>query len=218
MALTINQEILQYSSKVLKIDELTGQYDPANNPGGFGVDGTSNIAPNINEIADIGDDKGIAILLEVGGSTYACTTSTADILARGFPNLTRQPYLLQASEFGLEKFPDGDTKVTIQYSGEHNWNNNGTSEVVGFSSLKTTRIFCLAQAECCLIKLANNIPTNPKPGTFCSSDEAKAFNKAELLFNMIQNFVANQQWDRATESLIQLQTVCTSQNASCDGC
>lgn len=217
MALTIDYSGAQINSKILQLTDLTGLYDPTNNPGGYGVDGVSNIAPNIVDIQDIGDDKGILIVFEKDGVLKTCSLSTADILARGWPNLYKTPLVLLASDFGLDKFPDGKCTVTVKISGVHNYSDNGNTTEIGFASEVSHILFLTAQAECCVIKMANKVP-DTTGSNFCKSSEAKAFQYASLLMDQIKNFASNKQWDMANKTLAKLQVHCISEKSDCDGC
>jgi hypothetical protein len=217
MALTIDFSGQQISSKIMQVIDLTGVYDPTNNPGGFGVDGVSNIAPNIVDIQDIGEDRGILITFEKNGILSECQLTTTEILARGWPNFYKTPLVLLASDFRLDEFPDGKCTVTVKISGVHNYSDNGGTTQIGFASEKSHILFLTAKAECCHIKMANKVP-EMTPGTFCKSKEAKAFQYATLLMDIINNYKSNRQWDKAESVLTKLQAHCISEKSDCDGC
>jgi len=214
-ALQLKIEVAQFNSKILLVTSTTAVYDVVNNPSGWGVNGDANIAPNIADIADIGETPGIIFLLEMGGVKYSYS-ATSIIRSQGWPNLTRTPLALIPENFGLTVFPDGKCTVTAQVAGNHEYDSGSGILTEGFTSVTTVIIYLTAQAECCVSKMAHGITKTD--GNFCDDDAVKLFNEAQTLLAMIQQQVIAKEWQNADENLARLQALCISQKSSCNGC
>lgn len=205
----------QYSKTKLLITEQTGIYDAVGNTTGFGVDNTDP-NPDISDIQDIGDTKGIVFYLETidGAYTYDIT---ADIQARDFPNTNGVQYVLESSYFGLEKYPDGPTSLTIRYSGQYEHDDGlGSMVTESFVSEYTQKLFAYKISECCVEKLALAVESHDGV-KFCDEPSVKVFRKAKVVFDRMKIIGDSGNYNLASEILTEMQSVCAGEGA-CNGC
>lgn len=214
MALVLKIRAEQYSKSKIDLYCESGAYDASSNPTGFG-NGVLDPNPDISEIADIGDTKGIVIMLTIGGSIYTWD-DTAAILLRGWPNIYNQKLILEASSFGLIVFPDGKCEVTVRISGEFTYFDGSENVVEGFVAEDTEIIYLTKVVQCCVEKLAAAIPLETKI-QFCENKKAKAFNYADLILKRMIHSIEARAWADANQSLSLLQEVCLSEGVcGCD--
>jgi hypothetical protein len=217
MALELQYNALQNSQKTLFVYDETGIFDPTSRPGAWGVDGLANAQPNIADIQDILDVKGITIVLVQNGISYNYNKTTADILALGFPNIYRQKLVLESSDFGLEKFIDGKATLIIKVAGKHEYTSGAGTIEDGFASEVSMILYFTKGVECCIDTLASKVDWTSRE-KFCKEPTVKAFISAQDHLSIINAFVAEKNYIKADLALKELQTICTTQKASCNAC
>ena len=214
--LKINTPAEQHSLKILYLTDRTGIFDAATNPEAWGVSGASNAIPNIADVVDIDDTKGIVIVLEQAGVFYTYNKSTVDIKNLGFPNTNNQRIALEASGFGLEYFSDGKATLTVRVSGIHSYlDPSNVSIEEGFVSEYTQILYFTKGVECCRDKAARDVKWNPSIN-FCSDKSTKYFNAVQTHFEILQAFINDKNFIDADYALAELKTLCV--NSKCKGC
>lgn len=208
MALDLQIAAEQYSKTKIFLFCETPPYDALSAPGGWGS-GTGDPNPDIAEIADVGTTKGIVIHLDIAGNTYSWD-DTAEILLRGWPNTNNQKLVLEAADFGLTVFPDGKCSVTARVSGEFDYDPGGGVVTEGFVAEDTYIIYLDKVVQCCVEQLAVAIPL-PSVVEFCENKEAKAFNRADIVFQRMRHAADAKDWVTANESLSLLQEICLAE-------
>lgn len=214
MALNRSISATQFSKKKIYLYEETGIYDASGNPNAWGS-GTADPNPDISEVSDIGDTKGIVIMLIFDSGTYTWDDTTT-IKARGWPNTSNQKLILEASNFGLESFPDGKVQIVTRTSGEFIYNDGSSDVTEGFSAEANTTIYLTKQVECCVENMAKAV-TVEDINNFCNSVNVKRFSKADLLLRRIQFAALGNFYNEADLHLSTLQEFCQTEAGNC-GC
>lgn len=205
----------QHSKRIIYLQDITGPYDPGTNPNGWRPAGdTTSPAVSLSDVADIGSTPGIVILLKKGAITYSYS-DTAAMQALGFPNASNGQIALEASNFGLETFPDGKITLTAQVAGEYTYDDNGTPITDGFHSSKSVELWLYKQGECCVENLL--ILCDQGCPDICEDPKWKSYTRAEVAFTNAKRLGDSQQWDAAESALSELQTICSQENACCNG-
>ena len=215
MGLKLQIKSEQVTSRILRIYDLTGTYNATSNPSGWGVN-NDDPNPDVNDVVDVADVPGVLFMLETNGATYTYQDTT-NIKAAGFPNATNQKIDLLASDFGLDKFPDGYYKITAKVAGNYTYFDGSEYVTQGFSSQVTIEDFFYAQAECCVRTFAKAVSAASSTDCFCDNEDVKKFVHADTLLEAIHNLAADQKWTDATNTLTNLQTYCTAGGGNC-GC
>lgn len=215
MALANKFTLEQYSKTKLFVVEQTGVYDPISNLTGFGADDTDP-NPDITDIQDMVDTKGIVLLLETIDGTYSYD-DTASIQLRGFPNTNGVRYIVESSYFGLDQFPDGPLSLTIRYSGEYTAPDGGGGTVTeSFVTQSTEKIFAYKVSECCVEQLALAVETHDGV-KFCEEPTVKVHRRARVVLDRMLDIARIPNYNLATEILTEMQAICAGEGA-CDGC
>jgi len=217
MALEILFTAIQHSQKTLFVYDETGIFDPSTRPTSWGINGLADAQPNIADIQDILDTKGIVIVLLQNGISYNYNKTTAEILAVGFPNIYRQKLVLEAADFGLEKFTDGKATLIIRVSGKHEYTSGSGTIEDGFTSEKSEILYFTKGVECCVDTLASKVDWTSRE-KFCKEPTVKAFVSAQDHLGILNAFVSEKNYIKADLALKELQTICTTQKASCNAC
>jgi len=214
MGLNRATSAVQHSKTKIFFYEDTGVYDASGNPGGYGS-GTTDPNPDISDIADIGDTKGIVIMLEHSSGTYTWD-DTAEIQLRGWPNTINQKLVLEASSFGLTDFPDGKMTITSRVSGEFTYNDGSGDVVEGFSAEDSIVIYNTKKVECCVETMALQVTVKDMK-EFCDDVYVKRFNKASLYLERIKLSAMAGRYSEADEHLQLLEEFCQTEAGNC-GC
>jgi len=200
MALEVKFSSCDKNCKLFQISDLTGDYDPVTNPGGWN-NGTSGPL-----LADVVTDE-LEITFPDG---HAVTVILKDV-ALPFPNIDEHLVKnVYNTDLGINtKFPNGIYKFKRAVTGTN------SVTATAFTAEAKLDYFIDCQAWCCVKRMAAKIPKNLDP--CCTTNaQKKAFDKAFGKLTAAEEAFRCGDYNGAKLLLSQVEAICIS--TGCSNC